>query len=113
MSDPEVVFLERDNAIDLVLLADGTPVDLGVLTRAVLDLGEASVDSQVSGWGAGQPFDHTVTGTYQGAAADVLRLSLGALGLTPGSYRARLITYDADHPNGLVWASGLPVVVTS
>jgi len=101
----ETVYLGRDNAIDLVLIADDAPVSLAALSRAVLQLGRtATIDSGVVGWGSGQPFDPTISGTYRGAPVEVLRLTLGAESIPPGRYGARLVVYDAGHADGLVWS---------
>lgn len=113
MSDPEVVYLSRDNSIDLVLLSNGSPVALSGITRVVLVLGATTLDSSVAGFGSGQAFDATVNGNYEGAAVDVLRMKLGGLAVPAGSYRGRLVTYDSDHPNGLVWTERLRVEVTA
>lgn len=113
----EVVYLNRDNAIDLALMADGAPVAASALSRVVLVLGATTLDSAVLGFGADQPFDCTRTqsATIFGVsypALSSLRLTLGHVsGLAAGDYTARLITYDDDHPNGLVWTEALEITV--
>lgn len=108
----EIVYQGRDNAIDLVLLADGEPVALDVITRVVLEVGETTLDSDALGLGVGQPFDPTKSVTYEGASVDALTLRLGGQGLTPGDHdNCRLIVYDPDHPSGLVWTDALALEV--
>ena len=108
----ETIHLGRDNAIDLVLVADDAALALGAITRCTLVLGGVTLDSDTLGLGAGQPFDPTQSGTYNQATVDVLRLTLGAAGgLAAGNYRAVLTVYDPDHANGLVWGDPLPVRV--
>ncbi len=100
----------RDNAADLVLLADDEPVDPTAVTRVVLRLSETvSVDSSTTP----TAFDWPVDVTYCGTAAKGLRLALGGLSLDAGLYTdVWLIVYDPDHTNGLVWTDGLSLRIT-
>lgn len=100
------VFPGRDNRYTLVFSVDGALADgnsahpLAAVTRYLL-LGEGlSIDSDE------EPgvFDTTA------AAAAELRLQLGLLASPPptGDYTAvRLITFDPDNPNGVVWDAEL------
>jgi len=108
-----LVYLGRDNVIDLVLLADDEPVALSPVTRVVLSLDETKiVDSNTVGLGSGLPFEIRA-GTYGDETVDLLRLRLGGQTITTGRYQARLTLYDPDHPNGLVWTEALHMVITA
>lgn len=98
----------RDNAEDLVLLDDGTPIDTTALTRVVLGFGGTDIDSQT----VPEAFQWPVSLIYEGASVKGLRLLLGGQGLADGmSPDVRLTVYDVDHPNGLVWTERLVVLV--
>jgi hypothetical protein len=100
----------RDNAADLVLLADDLPVDPTPVTRVVLRLSDTvSVDSNTTPTALDWPVDLT----YCGASAKGLRLALGGLSLTAGLYtNVWLVIYDPDHTNGLVWTDSLSLRIT-
>jgi hypothetical protein len=91
----EVVFNGRDNANDLVLLADGAPADLASVTRirVVGSNAEVEVDSALSpeaiNWATG------ITGT--------VHLGLGHEELPVGNHACRVIVYDPANPNGIDW----------
>jgi hypothetical protein len=90
----EVVYLTRDNAIDLQLKADGVVVDLASVTRMILsDEGCAwKVDSSIS------------PGAFNWAAGNgVLKLKLGDEVITPGTYSCYLIVYDPTNTDGVIW----------
>jgi hypothetical protein len=95
----EIVYLGRDNTIDLQLLVDGQPADLLNTTRMTLEIGDTLVDSDLSP----SAFDW-----QQGNGKLVLKL--GGENLTPGTYMATLTVYNETAPNGIVWGS-FPVQV--
>lgn len=105
----------RSNPEQVLLLEAGAAVALDAVTRVqLMDNGAVIADSSSAGFGAGEPFDATESGTHAGATVDVLTLRLGALdpALTPGVYRhVALVTFDPDHPAGLVWDAGLTLHV--
>jgi len=89
----EVVYNGHDNTIDLLLKADGEPVDLSSVTRMTLKAGDVMVDSDTSP----EAFDWDT-----GTTGKVI-LSLGDQGLAEGASRARLTVYDPYNPDGVVW----------
>lgn len=103
----------RDNVEDVVLLAGKTPINATVLTRARLEIEDPAdptdaplfvLDSDVDEG----LFEWPVTiATGQYANAKALRIKLSAADLPAGEYAARLVTYDADNLNGIVWGSRL------
>ena len=96
----ENVYDGHDNTIDLLLKADGAAEDLSSVTRMTLEVGSNTVDSDVSG----DAFDWDT-----GTTGKVI-LTLGAEGLTEGTYRATLTVYDADNANGIVWGTFILIV---
>jgi len=99
----EVVYLGKDNTIDLLLKADGEAQDLSDTTRMTLGLDDTVIDSATSP----DAFDWD-TGT-----TGKLVLALGAEAIDAGVYkRAVLVVYNADNPNGVVWGR-LNIIVKS
>lgn len=105
------VWTGRDNALALVLIADGQAVaDLSGVTRAVVDLdGSQVVDSDLVGAGV---IWWNEQESYRGALVDVLKLRLGGQGLTPGVYQnVEVVVYDGNNPNGLIVETGTKITV--
>ena len=92
MLSMERVYLDRDNSIDVILMADGSAADLSSVTRMTLSFGDTDVDSAA----AAGVFDWSVGG-------GLLTLQLGGQEIAVGRYDARLVVYDPGHSNGLVW----------
>jgi len=104
VSDPitgaVVVYDAADNETRLQMLVNGTAVpDHSAITRAVLSFGTLDIDSDV----AGALFDLAQT-TYLG-------VQLGTSNLRKGLHSVRVKTYDAQHPNGVVWTDRLKLEV--
>ena len=103
-STRETVYLGRDNAIDIDLLADGAPVDLSSVTRMILrDSGCVwEVDSITSptafDWSAGD---------------GRISMALGDEPIPAGAYSCRLIVYDPTNTDGVVWDDLLRLTVVS
>ena len=91
----EYVYDGHDKTIDLLLKADGVAVDLSEVSRMTLEVGSATIDSDVSG--SAFDWDTGVTGK--------IILALGGEGLTAGAHRATLIVYDPLNTNGIVWGT--------
>jgi len=89
----EIVYLNRDNVIDLQLQADGSAVDLTPVTRMTLTLdGTTTIDSQTS------------PGAFDWSGGNgVVVLALGGESIGPGRYAAELAVYDAVNTQGIVW----------
>jgi hypothetical protein len=91
----ETVYLARDNTIDLLLKADGVITDLTPVTR--IDLIDTGCAWEVSSTTSPNAFD------WSGGVSGVLILALGDEVIPAGSYRARVILYDATNTDGIVW----------
>lgn len=98
----ETIYLDKNNAIDLILLADGVAVDLSSVTRMILrDVGcEWEVDSATSA----VAFDWS-------AGGGVLSLRLGDETIPPGAYNCWLIVIDPTNTDGIVWEEQLRLTV--
>lgn len=111
-----IIYNGHDNPMDRVFRAvdaDGVPVLVGAdqFTRFVLHLDNVAIDSSIVGLGAGQPFDNSLDVEVGKQTTKMLRMKLGAQGVTAGTYRAKLVAYDVANPNGIVWAQGFSVKV--
>jgi len=97
----ETIYLNRDNTVDLLLLEDGKPIDLTSATKIeVIDTACAwavnSVDSP----------DAFEIGTTDGK----IILKLGHEPIAPDSYTCRVIVYDAQNADGVVWENTINLV---
>ena len=90
----EVVYLGRDNSVDLQLLATGTPVDLSAVTKFELR-------DTLCGWTVSSDTSPGVFDISKGNG--VLVLNLGDEEIPPGDQSAWLILYDGAHDDGVVW----------
>lgn len=87
----EIVYRNRDNAIDLRLSSDGVAITHTSITRCQVLVGTTLIDSQ------------TTPTAFDLTQADRISLKLGSSGLAVGRYPATLYVFDASHANGLVW----------
>ena len=98
----EVVYLGRDNTVDLQLLALGAPIDLSAVTKFELK-------DTLCNW--------TINSTDSASAFDIskgdgiLELNLGDEDIPQGEQSAWLILYDALHDDGVVWGKVLFSVI--
>ena len=90
-----IVYKEKDNAIDLLLKADGVVHDLSDTTKVELVFEDGST---VNSTASGEMFDFS---SY--ATSGILVLKLGDLDKTAAFYSAQLVLYDATNTDGIVW----------
>lgn len=90
----ETVYLERDNAIDLQLLADGAVVSLASVNR--MEVTAANGDWAVSSTEAADVFDWS-------AGNGKVTIALGLQDIPPGRHSCRLVVFDQSNQNGIVW----------
>jgi hypothetical protein len=92
----ETIYLGRNNAIDLLLKAEGMAQDLSSVTRMTLIERNAAftVDSSTEP----AAFDWHDTGT-----TGKVKLALGAAAIVAGTYVCDLIVYDPTNNNGINW----------
>lgn len=106
MSVTEIVYLNRDNTVDLLLKADGVAEDLTAVTRMIVkqEDGDWSVDSDTYP----SAFDWA-PGTTGKVILD-LAAALAAEDVSAGKYISRLVVYDPSNTNGIVWGTFLLIV---
>ncbi len=114
MQRREYVYLTRDNAIDLVLMADGTVPSLASVNRMQLLVGAVTIDSQtapgVFDWSRTLTADEAARVPGAQAGDSKLVLALGGQALAAGDHTARLAVYDDEHTAGIVWGD-IPIRV--
>jgi hypothetical protein len=101
----EIVYLGRDNSIDLLLKADGVAVDLSAASKMTLAFGTTLIESENGG---GEPIRWAQSGYKTGE----IRLKLGDESILPGNYRAPLIVHDPASPDGIHWGY-IPIVIVA
>lgn len=108
----EIIWLGRDNSIDLAFVADGLPVSADAMTRWYLKLTPVGGGTPLEFDSNTDPalFDNTETRTVRGQDVKILKVVLGGESIPAGRYVARLVAYDASHPAGLVWGEFLTEV---
>lgn len=98
----------RDNAEEVVLLRGASPVPLAAVQRVVVVVAGQTLDSDDQEHA--QLFEWPVAATWASRSAEAIRLRLGGAGLPAGRHGAsRLITYDPEHQEGVVWDDALVV----
>lgn len=92
----ETVYLGRDNAIELVLSADGAVQDLTAVTQ--VDIVDSGCTWSVSSATSASAFDWSSNPT-----GGVLKMSLGDETIPAGTYRCKIVVYDPTNTDGVVW----------
>ena len=103
----ELIWLGRDNTIDLVLYSNASAVDLSAVTEMRLSLKNTTViitsTDNVAGiirWGS------TSWGT-----GEMRIVAGGSTSLTPGRYTGTLVVFDPSNSSGVVWDNNIPIRV--
>ena len=101
----EVVYLGRDNTIDLLLKSDGSVYDLSSATTIEIIFSGSTVNSDnVPGW-----FDWTSGSLTTGQVN--IRLGDAGASIAAGTvYKAELIIYNSSNTSGIYWGA-VPVKV--
>ena len=89
----EVVYLGRDNSIDLLFMVDGNVADISGAERVTIEFGDVTVDSDTSP----DAFD------WSDGEDGILYLTLGEESIPVGSYNALIVIYDTIFTDGVVW----------
>ena len=99
--DREIIYLGRDNSIDVVLYQDGSPKNLTGVTDVKVYISGTTISSAAS--------PTLFSGTT--STTGVISMKFGnAAGLSAAFYDAKMIVYHADYTNGILWGM-IPVVV--
>lgn len=109
-------YIGYDNALDWALQVERPNCsidyyDADQATRFVVQLDDdagTTIDSAI------EPAVFSTTTVLIGSTSVVaLRLLLGlANGLIAGTYRMRLIVYSNDYPDGVVWQTNVPIIIS-
>jgi len=92
----EVVYLDHDNTVDRILVADDVAQSLSNVTKIIALFGTKIIESKDAAAG---PIKWNQGGYDTGEIRFVLRNQP----IPPGDYDVPVITYDASNPNGIVW----------
>ena len=100
----EVIWIGKDNTIDLLLKAGGVTQNRTSVTDVKIVFSGMTISSSVS------PLLFSGVTDSSGAT---LTLKLGKVGgLVAGTFDAKLILYDSTNDSGIVWGE-IPLVVKS
>lgn len=99
MSVREIVYLSRDNTVDLLLKADGSAQDLSSVTRMIVKQNDGDWEVDYDDYAAA--FDW-ITGITGKVILD-LAAALATEGVAADEYIVRLIVYDPTNTGGIVW----------
>lgn len=95
----ETIYIGRNNSIELILKANNTAQSLSSVTHMEFVISGTTYSSVTAGY-----FDWQDRGTSSGSTTGWVSLTFGnAPGITPGTYTAELIVYDAGNTNGILW----------
>lgn len=96
----EILYLERDNTIDLILKADGVAQDLSGITSIKAVIGTVTITSTDKATGE-------IKWDQPGYDTGEIRLDCGANSglITQGAgvWDVPIIVFDAGNPNGISW----------
>ena len=98
--DKEILYVGRDNTIDVILKADGSAVNLSGTTHVSLVFSGSTISSV----GRTTWFDWTSGTTGE------IKFKLGGTTIAAGAYDAELITFDLTNTRGISWGI-IPVLV--
>ena len=103
LTNTEIIWLGRDNSVDLHLYSGTTAVDLTAVTEIRLSLGDVVVSSTDSTGGL-------ITWGISTYATGEIRMALGGSSdLSTGRYTGRLVVFDPSNSSGLVWDDDIPI----
>jgi hypothetical protein len=103
----ETFYRNNNNDNSLEVLVDGATVDITGTTRMQLKIGTVIYDSAVHP----NIFDWTTNGATGRLDLEIDPPSTGDPALPdPGTYKARLIIFDATYPQGKPWKEFIAVV---
>ena len=92
----EVLFLGRNNTIDLLLKADGVAQDLSSVTKITATIGSDLLTSTNATAGV-------IRWSGDGFDTGEIRIVSGAESLAAGKYDVPIVVYDAANTSGIDW----------
>jgi hypothetical protein len=92
----EIVYIGRDNTIDIELRENGVNLpDYSPITRVVVT------------FNANNKIDSDLTPQYLDWSSNKLIIKAGLAGIAADRYKIRIETFDPNNPNGVVWTDSL------
>ncbi len=103
----ELIWLGRDNSIDLVLYSNSSAIDLVAVTEMRLRLQGTTVILKSTDSTGG-----IIKWSGAGYGTGEIRIAGGgSTELTVGRYTATLVVFDPSNSTGLVWDNDIPIRV--
>ena len=99
MSVREIVYLGRNNTIDLLLKADGSAQDLSAVTRMIVKQNDGDWEIDYDDYNNAFNWNTGITGKV---ILD-MAAALAAETVAAGEYIVRLIVYDPTNIDGIIW----------
>ena len=107
LTNEELIWLGRDNTIDLVLYSDSSAVDLTAVTEMRLSLKNTTVILTSTDNSSG-----IIQWASTAFATGEIRISAGgSTMLNPGRYTGTLVVFDPSNSSGIVWDNDIPIRV--
>lgn len=113
LTNAEIIWLGRDNSIDLQLWRSGTgttessAADLTAVNQIKLNLGSILIDSSDATAGS-------IRWNQAGYKQGEIRVMAGALSsLSTGYFNASLVVFDPSNTAGIVWDDDVPIRIKS
>ncbi len=108
LTNDEIIWIGRDNSIDLQLFANSSATDLAAVTQIKLNLGNVVIDSTSASSGY-------IRWNQIGYKTGEIRIFGGStvLSLSTGRYNAKLVVFDPSNTAGVVWDDDVPIRVKS
>lgn len=103
----ELIWLGRDNSIDLVLYSDSSAVDLTAVTEMRLSLKNTTVIITSTDNGSGL----IRWGSTAYETGEIRIIAGGSSVLIPGRYTGTLVVFDPSNSSGIVWDNDIPIRV--
>lgn len=101
----QIIWLDRDNTIDIALMDDDTPLPATGISNWEFFLFPKAGGSSITITSNATPaaFDTSESEEVGRTTVRVLKLKMGHQPIPAGEYMVRIVGYDADHVEGLVW----------
>ena len=105
LSNDEIIYLDRDNSVDLVLYSNSSAQDLSSVTEIRLVAGSAIVTSTDAATG----FIRWNQAGYD--TGEIRIVAGGATQLSTGRFTGALVVFDPSNTSGIVWDDDIPLCV--
>ena len=107
LTNEELIWLGRDNSIDLVLYSNSSAVDLTASNEMRLSFKNSTVIITSTDNAAGL----IRWGSTSWDTGEIRIMAGGSSVLIPGRYTATLVVFDPSNTDGVVWDNDIPIRV--